>query len=195
MPTDPNIILLPAVRISWPHVFEARIPKGSTKLFFDANFILDCKQHADTIKKIEQTIDRVALDKFLKKVPLKHKCLHDGNEIEDEDGYGDGVMYIVSKSVDRPAVVDSDRVTPLTSDSRKIYSGAYVNASIRLYAWAHETGGKGVSADLRVVQFLRDGISLGGSGPIDAQKELAGLPDDTGEVTGDTKKAPDMGDF
>lgn len=193
MPTDPNIIILPVVRLSWPHVFKTHAPKGSdNEPTFNANLILNCVKHAELIKRIETAIARVALDKFLKKMPLKHKCIHDGNDKMNDEGYGDGTMYIVAWSDKRPAIVDSDRVTPLTEESGKIYGGCYVNASIRLYAWGPNTGGCGVSADLRAISFHSDGPALGGSGPVDTESEFAGLPDDSGATK---KAAPGMEDF
>lgn len=193
MPTDPNIIIMPAVRLSYPHLFKPHAQKGTdNEPTFQANFILDYKKHAELIKKIEITIARVALDKFLKKMPLKHKALHDGNEMMDKEGYGDGTMFIRAWSDKRPSVVDSDRVTPLNEESRKIYGGCFVNASIRLYAWGPNTGGCGVSADLRAVSFHSDGPSLGGSGPVDTESEFADLPDDSGAGK---KAAPSMEDF
>lgn len=191
MPTDPNIIILPAVRLSYPQLFKARSMEEGKEPKFSANFIMDNVKHAALIKRIESTIDRVCLDFFHKKVSLKHKALHDGNDKIEHEGYGDGIMYLVSGCLKRPAVVDSDRVTPLNEDSRKIYGGCYVNASVRLYAYDHPKGGKGVSADLRAVSFHADGDSLGGSGPVDTQSEFADLPDDTGAG----KKAPGMEDF
>lgn len=188
MPTDPNIIILPAVRGSYLHVFKVHAMKGSIREpRFGANFILNCVKHAALIKKIETTIDRVALDFFHKKVHLKHKALHDGNDKPEDDGYGDGVMYVVSSTEKRPAVVDSDRVTPLSAESGKIYGGCYVNASVRFYAWTHPTGGNGVSAELRAISFHSDGESLGGSGPVDTESEFADLPEDSG--AGKTKAA------
>lgn len=177
MPTDPNIVLLPAVRLSYPHLFKARAMEGSTREpSFGANFILDGVKHAPLIKKIESVIERVSLDFFHKKVHLKHKALHDGNDKPDDEGYGDGVMYVVASNLRRPAVVDSDRVTPLGPDSNKIYPGCYVNGSVRFYAWDHPTGGKGVSCELRAISFHADGVSLGGSGPVDTEKEFGDLP-------------------
>jgi hypothetical protein len=184
MPTDPAIVILPGVRLSYPHLFKAHQMKGSLREpSFQANFILDNVKHAALIKKVETVIERVALDFFKKKVPLKHKALHDGNDRPDDEGYGDGVMYVVSNSARRPAVVDSDRVTPLSEESGKIYAGCYVNASVRFFAWEHPTGGRGVSADLRAVSFLRDGESFG-AGPVNPEDEFADLPEEDEPASG-----------
>lgn len=189
MPTDPNVLILPAVRLSYPHLFKAHLMKGSTREpSFGANFIMDNVKHAALIKKAEILVDRVALDFFRKKVSLKHRALHDGNDKDDDEGYGDGVHYIVSNSARRPPVVDSDRVTPLNEESGKIYAGCFVDASVRFYAWEHPTGGRGVSADLRAVSYHCEGESLG-AGPVNTEEEFADIPTDEPEA-GTSRRTP-----
>lgn len=168
-PTTQNRIKLENVRLSYPNLFKATAMEGG-KPKFSASFLLNKKTHAGLISKIEKMIERVALDKFQKKVPLKNVCLHDGNEKEDKEGYGDEVMYLVAKSDTRPAVVDQ-QVNPLAEEDGKIYGGCYVNATVEIFAYSHPTGGKGVSAQLRAVQFVRDGESFG-AGPVNAEEEF-----------------------
>lgn len=165
-------IHLKNVRLSYPHLFTARAFKGG-KPKFSADFILDKKEHAATIAKIEKTIDRVALDFFKKAVKIKDekKPLHDGNEREDKEGYGDEVMWVSAKNDKEFPVVDKDPSVRLTAVSGKPYGGCYVNAVIRLYAYDFE-GSKGVSASMEAVQFAKDGESFG-AGPVDAQKEFS----------------------
>jgi len=62
-------------------------------------------------------------------------------------------------------------MTPLVKEDGKPYAGCYVNANIELYAYSHPKGGKGVSASLRAVQFLKDGESFG-AGPVNAEDEF-----------------------
>ena len=166
-----NKIKLTNVRLSYPHLFVPQQAKGSSKKKYSADFILNKKQHAPLIAQIEKMIERVALTEFKKKVPLKNVCLHDGNERSDKDGYGDDVMYITAKNDRTFPVVDCDPRVPLTAESPKPYGGCYVNAIIRLFAYDHETGGKGVSASLEAVQFVRDGESFG-AGPVNAEDEF-----------------------
>jgi hypothetical protein len=157
-----TLIKLENVRLSYPQLWEAKASQigGQTgKAVFQATLLLDKTKHAAAIKKIESEIARVALDKFGKKVPLKHVCLRDGAEKETE-GYGDDVMFVIAKSETRVPVVDRD-MSPLVKEDGKPYAGCYVNACISLYAYSHPTGGKGVSASLNVVQFVKDGESFG----------------------------------
>lgn len=178
--TDPNIIRLTNVRLSFPNLFTPRAAMDDGKEpKYSATFLLDKKQHAALISQIEKATDRVALDEFKKKVPLKHKPLRDGNERSDKEGYGDEVMFINTTNTRRPAVVDRD-LSPLTKEDPKPYAGCFVNATIRLFAYDHKTGGKGVSAALRAVQFVRDGESFG-AGPVNAEEEFEPVTDDGDE--------------
>lgn len=173
---DPNIITLTNVRLSYPQLFVAKaIEEGKTPKY-SATFLLDKKQHAALIAQMEKTIDRVALDQFKKKVKLNRVPLRDGNEKEDKEGYGDDVMFVNATNDKRPVVCDRDRTT-LTADDPKPYAGCYVNARIRLFAFDHPQGGKGVSASLRAVQFVKDGESFGAA-PVNVEDEFEVLADD-----------------
>jgi hypothetical protein len=162
------------VRLSYPALFAARAMKladgSQQEAKFSAVFLLNKKKHAPLIAQIEKMIERVALEKFSKKVTLKHTCLRDGNDKEDTDGYGDDIMFVPASTKSRPVVVDRDK-TPLTAEDSKIYGGCYVNAGINLFAYSHPVGGKGISAGLRWVQFVKDGESFGG-GHVDVDKEI-----------------------
>lgn len=175
-PNDPDVIRLTNVRLSYPQLFVAKEPEKGKKPVFSATFLLNKKEHKDIIAQIEKATERVALDKFKKKVTLKHRPLRDGNEKDDREGYGDEVMFVGARNAKRPPVVDRD-MTPLTEEDSKPYAGCYVNATIRLFAYDHETGGKGVSSTLRAVQFLRDGESFG-AGPVEASEEFEAVADD-----------------
>lgn len=167
---DPQVIKLTNVRLSYPNLFVAKVMEEGKEPEFSASFLLDKKQHAGLIAEIEKLTDRVALDAFKKKVKLNRVPLRDGNEKDGKDGYGDEVMFINAKNKKRPVVVDRD-LTPLTSDDSKPYAGCYVNANVRLFAYDHKTGGKGVSASLRSIQFVKDGESFG-AGPVNAEDEF-----------------------
>jgi hypothetical protein len=174
---DPNRIMLENVRLSYPHLFVPRASEEGKEPKFSASFILDKKKHAPLIAKLEKLIERVALDFFKKKVALKKTCLRDGNEKADNDGYGDEVMFVTSSAGKnkRPAVLDADKTKLVEGDSRP-YAGCYVNALLRLYAYDHKVGGKGVAAGLLAVQFVEDGPAFGAA-PVDTDavfKDVSG---------------------
>lgn len=173
---DPNVVKLTNVRLSYPNLFVAKASAEGGDAKYSASFLLNKKDHAALIAQVEKTIERVALDTFKKKVKLNKTCLRDGNEKEDKEGYGDEVMFITSSNTKRPVVVDRD-LTPLTADDVKPYGGCYVNATIRVFVYDHKVGGKGASASLRAIQFLRDGESFG-AGPVNAEDEFEVVTDD-----------------
>jgi hypothetical protein len=176
---DPQIIKLTNVRLSYPQLFVPKAQEEGKEPKFSASFLLDKKQHAALIKQIETLTERTALDQFKKKVPLKRVPLRDGNEKSDKEGYGDEVMFVSASNNKRPVVVDCD-LTPLNQNDPKPYAGCYVNATVRLFAYDHKTGGKGVSASLRGVQFVKDGESFG-AGPVNADEEFERVSDDASD--------------
>jgi len=157
--SDIGIIKLKNVRLSFPALFEAKsFNEGKPK--FSAVFLLDKKVNTADIKAVKAGIEAVTKEKWPKGVKnLKPPCLHDGSEKEDVDGYGDDVMYVTASSAKRVPVVGAD-LAPLTEEDGKPYAGCYVNASIRLWAQDNEFG-KRINAQLRAVQFLRDGEAFG----------------------------------
>lgn len=172
--TDPAIIRLENVRLSFPHLFTAHAMEEGQEKKYGASFILDNDKHDKLLDHMEQVIERLALDTFKKKVHYK-TCLRDGNEKPNMDGYGDGVMFITASRKTRPAVVDRIR-DPLTEEDGTIYAGCYVNATIRLWVQDNKWG-KRVNAELRAVQFVKDGESFG-AGPVNAEDEFDVLMDD-----------------
>lgn len=176
---DPTIIKLKNVRLSYPQLFVAKPPEPGKEPVFSATFLLDKKQHKDVITQIEKLTERVALDEFKKKVKLNRVPLRDGNEKEGTEGYGDEIMFVGARNKVRPVVVDQQR-NPLGPEDGKPYAGCYVNANIRLFAYDHPTGGKGVSASLRAVQFVKDGESFG-AGPVNAEEEFEAVSESADE--------------
>lgn len=170
---DIAIIKLPAVRLSFPHLFKPHAMEEGQEPKYSASFILDNDKHGALLDKIESTINRLALDFWKKKTPFK-SCLRDGNEKADKEGYGDGVSFISASRKTRPAVVDR-QVNPLTEEDGVIYAGCFVNATVRLWVMDNKFG-KRVNAELRAVQFLKDGESFG-AGPVVAENEFDAIPD------------------
>lgn len=84
-----------------------------------------------------------------------------------------GLLYISANNDDQPTIVVTEngvnianRGTPtiLTPTHDKWpYAGSYANVQLSVFAYSHPKGGKGVSAQLMGVQFLRHGQRLMGS--------------------------------
>ena len=148
-------------------LFEAKTVNGEGKPAFSATFLLD---PADPqVKTVNAAIEAVAKEKWgtkaeavLKQMRAQDKlCLHDGDLKANYDGFP-GNLYISSRSSTRPLVIDADK-SPLTEADGRPYSGCYVNASLEL--WAQDNNyGKRINAQLRGVQFYKDGDAFAGGG-------------------------------
>lgn len=168
-----NSITLKNVILRYENIFEAKAmqnPDGTSgKPQFSATFILDKVQHKDVIAQVEKLTERVALDKFGKKVKLRNSPVRDGSE-KEKAGFTDAVVFIGASSKERIPVVDGKK-TPLTAADGKVHWGCIVNAVINLYAWDHKpTNGKGVSAGLGAIQFVKEGPVRYGADQVDVDK-------------------------
>jgi len=175
-------LLLRDVRLAFPNLWKATAPKGGGEEAFSASFLLtaDHKQ----LPEIKKALAAVASEKWGAKSVAVYKaleaadktCLHNGDSKAEYDGF-EGNLYISSRAKIRPSVFDGQR-SPLTEADGKPYSGCYVNASIEL--WAQDNSyGKRINAQLRGVQFLRDGDAFAGGGKAaDADEfDKIGAPD------------------
>lgn len=153
-------------RASFLHVFKAQeSDDGEPK--FRGTFLVD-KDRTALLDDIEDEIYRVAHKKWGDELPRTLKlCLSDGDE-KDYDGYADHMAISASERT-RPAVLDRDR-SPLTFEDGRPYSGCYVNVIVSFWALDHKKAGKRVCANLRGVQFVRDGDSFSGAPPLDPSK-------------------------
>lgn len=166
-------IQLKNVRLAFPTLFEPKTVNGEGKPAFSASFLLD---PADPqVKTLEKAIETTAKEKWgakaeavLKQMRAQDKlCLHDGDLKANYDGFP-GMLYVSSRSNTRPLVIDADK-SPLAESDGKPYAGCYVNASIEL--WAQDNNyGKRINAQLRGVQFFRDGDAFAGGGAADADE-------------------------
>lgn len=188
MALDTNKIRLKLVRGSYLHLFVARAMNEGDKPKFSASLILDKKKHAAEIKMLERAIDQVAREKWKDKIPKTLKrCLRDGEEHEGKDGYGEGVMFISASSDKRVPVVGKD-LEPITAEDDILYSGCFINVTIRLWAQDNQYG-KRVNAALRAVQFAKDGDRFG-EAPVDPEDEFEAIEDDEEEEEEEEEETP-----
>lgn len=160
-----NVIMLSNVRLAFPNLFTATQVNGEGKAAFSASFLLT-PDHPD-VAKLRAAISEVAQAKWGEKASEILKaliagdkvCLHNGDAKSNYDGFA-GNLYVGARSYVRPLVIAQDR-SPLAEEDGKPYSGSYVNAQVALWAQANNFG-KRVNAQLRGVQFLRDGEAFGG---------------------------------
>jgi hypothetical protein len=142
--------------------------QGKVTRSFGCKFILP-RNHPQ-LEDLKSLIGTVAKNKWgekakdvLKVLVANHKiCLLDG-DLKEWDGFA-GNMFVSAGGKNRPLVVDADPNRILTEADGRPYSGCYVNASIEV--WAQENKhGKRINAQLRGVQFVRDGDAFGGGAP------------------------------
>lgn len=161
------------VRLAFPALFEAKTVNGEGEPAFSAVFLID---PADPqVKTINQAIEACAKEKFgakadavLKAMRAADKtCLHDGDTKADYAGFP-GNLFISTRTKSRPLVINVDR-SPLTAADGKPYAGCYVHASVEL--WAQDNSyGKRINAQLRGVQFFKDGDAFAGGGAASADE-------------------------
>jgi len=168
-------ISLPNVRLSFPALFEAEAFKPGDKPKFKATLLVP--QDSDLRKKVDAVILRVVTDYFKGDQAKAKKfiaatatnankfCWQDGDN-KSYDGYA-GMMALSAKSDVRPLVIDGLK-SPLGPNDGKPYAGCYVNASIDFFMYNQQ--GVGLSAQLRGVQFLRDGDAFAAGRPADSDE-------------------------
>ena len=159
-------IKLQNVRLSFPGLFKAEAFKPGDDPKYKATFLVE--KGSEQYKAIEAAIlETVRAAKWGGKDAEKiiagirgnanKFCWQDG-DTKPYDGY-EGMMALSAKNGVRPLVIDRDR-TPLAEEDGKPYAGCYVNASVEFFAY--DNTGKGVSASLGGVQFVRDGDAFAG---------------------------------
>ena len=173
-------ITLKNVRLSFPDLFEPRPFKPGDVPKYKATLLVP--KGSDQAKAVDAAIAAVAKEKWPKtweKVLASIKgnankfCWQDG-DTKTYDGY-EGMMAFSAGNKARPTIIDRNK-DPLTKDDGKPYAGCYVNATIRLWAQDNQYG-KRINAQLRAVQYVKDGAAFG-EGSVDVNKEFAPLPDD-----------------
>ncbi len=183
-------ITLSVVRLSFPQIWDAKSLAADQKPKFQSTFLLDPsdKAHSIMIKKIKKEAKRIVEEQFGEVPKGLKKCfgLADDHELKkDYDGYK-GQFYIASSSVQQPTLVDRNRNEVVEKDG-VLYAGCYVNTVITLWCQDHPVGGKGVNANLRIVQFVKDGEAFGNA-PAKAEEELEVIELDDDEETDDWDK-------
>src|SRR5690606_16638336 len=165
-----GIVMLEDVRIAFAHgLWRAdTVQGGEGRPAFSASFLFP-RDHK-CVPLVMATMQQVARakwgpegDKVLQGLMAAGRaCLRDGNSKPDTAGFP-GNLFISARSPTMPLVIDQNR-QPLTQASGKPYSGCYVNASLAIWAQQNQHGRR-INAQLRGVQFVRDGEPLAGGRP------------------------------
>ena len=178
-----EIIQLSNVRLSFPNLVEAKLPKGvpNGTAKFNADFILT-PDHPD-YGRFMLAVKGVATEKWKEQAVARlnamqaerrMRCFGEGSEKVNQttlkiyDGY-EGMRYIgASANADNPpvmvrpngSVVDSTNTMERTQLARKLYGGCFVNAAVRPWAQDNQFG-KAIRCELVALQFLKDSTPFG----------------------------------
>ena len=196
-------VTLKNVRFRFGDIWTARPPKdGKGEAKFSGTFLLDPKKNKEDIKLINDTIRKVAKEKWKDKSTRilntiegdKQKFCYFEEDMVDNDGEDvegtEGMFYIRSSNATQPALYDRDR-TELSKADGKPYKGCYVVAILDI--WAQDNvHGKGIRCQLQGIQFMRDGEAFGGGTKASADEfeDLSDLGDDDDEPAPKSKKRP-----
>lgn len=166
-------------RLSFPRLFEPRAFESGQTERYEATFLLDPsdKVHKKQIEAIEAAGQALIKEKWPKKQPtMKGFCYGYADEDGVEfDGY-EGMFYIRTnkKAPDgRPLVVDRSN-SPVTAEDGVFYAGCYVNGTLSLWLQDNQYG-KRINANLRGVQFVKDGEAFGGGERVDPDDEFEAM--------------------
>lgn len=167
------ILLLKDVRLAFAtNLFTAApFPTGNDPTPYFSCTLLLPPNHPQK-RQMEKIMDELAEAKWGKKGPAVLKAakamgkvfLRDGDTKPDYEGF-EGMWFVSARSKVRPNYFDGMR-NPIGEADGLLYSGAYVNVSLGLYAYTK--GNNGLGAGLRGVQFLRKGDAFGGGVPAES---------------------------
>lgn len=159
---------LKTVRLSFPNLFKAvAFEEGGDKKY-DATFLIE--KGSDNDKRVQKAIKEAAVAKWGAKADAILKSIQGNNnkyaykdgDLKEYDGY-EGMMSIKAKTKERPILVDQAR-RPIAEEDGVFYAGCYVTAVIDVFAYDTKMG-KGISAGLTGVQFVKDGDAFGAARP------------------------------
>ncbi len=161
------VIMLSNVRVAFPHFWTAQQVNGQGKAAYSGNFIMP-PDHPD-VARIREAITAAANAKWKEKAPAQlaaliaadKVCLHSGELKAQYEGFT-GNLFLSARGYTPPLVIGQDPTAgPLLESGGKPYSGCFVNAQVAIWA-QHNNYGPRVNAQLRGVQFLRDGPAFAG---------------------------------
>ena len=175
-------IKLENVRLSFPVFYKPKSFAVGQDPKYQGTFLLDPsdKAHAKIIKTIKKEAKRIVIEAFGEVPKGLKKCYGlaaDHDKKKDYDGY-EGMFYIASSNTTPPVLADQHKKAMDEADN-KFYAGCFVTTVITLWTQDHPVGGKGVNANLRIVQFQKDGEAFGGNAPAKIDEELSELDDDS----------------
>lgn len=169
--TDSGNIVSPVARASFVNVFRPAKPMAGSNGEPKYTITLLFPKDAD-LALLRKAAGDAAKEKWGDKIPKGLRSPFRDQGEKDYDGYEAGCTFVTATSKQRPGIVDG--VGADIVEERDLYSGSYVWASLRAFAYDN-AGNRGVAFGLQNVQKIKDGDPLGGrSRPSDDFKPVAG---------------------
>lgn len=171
-------IMLKNVRLAFPQLFTPGTVAGEGEPRYSAALLLP-PDHPQ-LAEIRSKMKAVATDKWKDKANAQYLslektdklALHDGDTKATYDGFpGNFFVSAAAKQDARPTVLRTVNGVnvPVTEQDGVLYAGCYVNCSVDF--WAQDNAyGKRINAQLRGVQFLRDGDAFSAGRPADSDE-------------------------
>lgn len=188
--TEPVIVKLKSARASYAHVYKARAIEEGKEPRYSMDVYLDPSNadHAKQILAVKQEVARVGKECFpdldLKKLEVPFAV------VDDKSSPFNGQFKLKMWNKTRPLVVDRNRNPTVGEDDKDhVYSGCYVNTNPTFFAWEYKNKQgvvmkRGVSANLRSVQFDADGDKLSGFAAPVADDEFEAIGDAAAKAGG-----------
>lgn len=164
---DKQRCVTPVARLSFPSLWKATAYQEGQEKKFQCRLLFPEKADLSSLRKAVFAAKVKAHGADKTKWPKMASPFYDGNEKADLDGYK-GMTYISPKNKFQPKVVKrvDDVYETITEESREVYAGCYVVATVRAYCY----GGKGskvkpgVAFSLENVLKHSNGKAFGGGG-------------------------------
>jgi hypothetical protein len=161
-----NFVVTPTFRANFPALFEQKLNKLSNKMEYSVVAVFPKGTDLSALKKAAADAiaakwpDLAKRPKNLKNPFRKHEERKNEETGAMPEGYEEGGIFINLKSEkNKPQVVGPDKVE--IRDESEIYSGVWMRASVKAYAYQHASGNAGVSFGLGNIQKVKDGDPLG----------------------------------
>jgi len=178
-----NNVTINDVRISYPHLFQAKQINNQGDPKFSAAFII--KADNPGLKLLVEKAKTLVAEKYPGGTPHNFKQLPLAKGEDKYPGNADYVgTYVLNTSKGaaqgRPSVVDQHMQEVI--DPGKVYPGMVVNVAISVYTYANVS--KGVTTGLEAVQLVRDGDRLDNKPSVDELFKPLDVPGESGGAAG-----------
>lgn len=153
--SDPRFVVTPKARLNYAHLFAPRAGPNGEDPSYNCCLVFD---PGTDITALRRAAGHAAREKWGNKMPPKLKNpFRDNSDRDGQDGFPVGGIFITCRSKNKPGMVDQ-AMRKILSDEQ-IYSGCWVRASVRAFAF-DRNGNRGVSFALLNVQKMADGERL-----------------------------------